>query len=264
MQTHIVVKGDTLWKISRNYGVSFEELKKVNAHLANPEYIVPGMKIFIPNSKKMESTTHPYSDNRPVKKEMVKKEMMKKEEVKISDKTKMQQVPPVVPVVPMPQPMQPVAPTYQQPQQPKAQPPKQQQKPQTQPSYTFPIQMMPVPDIDMTPSPQGWRLMESTSIHIHNHIENYDINVDKTPAPQPTPPPVQPIPIQPTPQLTSPISEEASPMFEASPTFPTMYPCPPFQQFPYMHHQADYGGFPCVQICYVPVYPCPPYPYHHY
>ena len=83
MQTHIVVKGDTLWKISRNYGVSFEELKKVNAHLANPEYIVPGMKIFIPNSKKMESTTHPYSDNRPVKKEMVKKEM-KKEEVKIS------------------------------------------------------------------------------------------------------------------------------------------------------------------------------------
>lgn len=253
MQTHIVVKGDTLWKISRNYGVSFEELKKVNAHLANPEYIVPGMKIFIPNSKKMESTTHPYSDNRPVKKEMVKKEMVKKEEVKIPqpiDKAKTQPVPvplpvPVMPTIPV-QPKQPVAPKYQQPQQP-MQPP---------PSHTFPFHMMPVPDIDMTPSPQGWRLMESTSIHIHNHIDNYDIKVDNTPTPQP----VQPTPIQPTPQLTSPKTEEASP------TFPTMYPCPPVQQFPYMQQEANYGGFPCIQVCYVPVYPCPcppyPYPYH--
>ena len=270
MQTHIVVKGDTLWKISRNYGVSFEDLKKVNAHLANPEYIVPGMKIFIPNTKKMESTTHPYSDNRPVKQEMVKKEMVKKEEVKIqqpTDKTKMQPAPPV-------------APTYQMPQQPKQQQmpqqPKQQQMPQPLPqqpmqppaSYTFPFHMMPVPDIDMTPSPQGWRLMESTSIHIHNHIQNFDIEVDKTPQSQPkkeAPPlPVQPVPIQPTPQLTSPIAQEASPAFEPSPSYPTMYPCPPVQQFPYMHHQADYGGYPCVQICYVPVYPCPPYPYPHY
>lgn len=260
MQTHIVVKGDTLWKISRNYGVSFEELKKVNAHLANPEYIVPGMKIFIPNSKKMESTTHPYSDNRPVKKEMVKNEMVKKEEVKIPqpiNKTKMQPAVPIQPAQPIQQ--QPQLPKQHQ--KPQPQPPKQQQKPQPQQppaSYTFPFHMMPVPDIDMTPSPQGWRLMESTSIHIHNHINNFDIEVEKTPDSQPTPQPVQPIPIQPTPQLTSPISEEPSP------TFPTMYPCPPFQQFPYMQHQADFGGCPCIQICYVPVYPCPPYPYPHY
>ena len=256
MQTHIVVKGDTLWKISRNYGVSFEELKKVNAHLANPEYIVPGMKIFIPNSKKMESSTHPYSDNRPVKKEMVKKEMVKKEEMKIpqhADKAKMHPVPPVVPI----QPVQPKPPMTHKPQQ-----PIQPQQPQ---HHTFPFHMMPVPDIDMTPSPQGWRLMESTSIHIHNHIQNFDIGVEQkpeshhTPQPvQPTPQPIQPTPIHPTPQLTSPVSEESSP------TFPQMYPCPPFQQFPYMHHQVDYGGYPCVQICYVPVYPCPPYPYSHY
>ena len=77
MQIHIVQKGDTLWKISRSYDVSFDELKKLNAHLANPEYIVPGMKIFIPETKKMESTRHPYSEERPVKKEMVKKEEVK-------------------------------------------------------------------------------------------------------------------------------------------------------------------------------------------
>lgn len=51
MDVHIVVKGDTLWKIARQYGISFEDLKRVNAHLANPDYIVPGMKIFLPKKK---------------------------------------------------------------------------------------------------------------------------------------------------------------------------------------------------------------------
>ena len=41
VEVHIVVKGDTLWKIARQYGIPFEELKRVNAHLANPDYIVP-------------------------------------------------------------------------------------------------------------------------------------------------------------------------------------------------------------------------------
>src|SRR6185312_8360112 len=48
VEVHIVVRGDTLWKIARQYGVPFEELKRANAHLANPDYIVPGMKIFVP------------------------------------------------------------------------------------------------------------------------------------------------------------------------------------------------------------------------
>lgn len=51
VDVHIVVKGDTLWKIARQYGISFDELKRVNAHLANPDYIVPGMKIFLPKKK---------------------------------------------------------------------------------------------------------------------------------------------------------------------------------------------------------------------
>lgn len=51
VDVHIVVKGDTLWKIARQYGIPFEELKRVNAHLANPDYIVPGMKIFLPKKK---------------------------------------------------------------------------------------------------------------------------------------------------------------------------------------------------------------------
>ena len=48
MRVHIVQKGDTLWKIAKQYAVGFEELKRLNAHLANPDYIVPGMEIYLP------------------------------------------------------------------------------------------------------------------------------------------------------------------------------------------------------------------------
>lgn len=57
VEVHIVQKGDTLWKISRQYGISFEELKRVNAHLATPDYIVPGMKIFLPTQAQEKKET---------------------------------------------------------------------------------------------------------------------------------------------------------------------------------------------------------------
>ncbi|MED3625590.1 SafA/ExsA family spore coat assembly protein [Neobacillus thermocopriae] len=50
MKIHIVQKGDTLWKIAKKYGVNFEELKKMNTQLSNPDMIMPGMKIKIPTS----------------------------------------------------------------------------------------------------------------------------------------------------------------------------------------------------------------------
>ena len=53
MRVHIVQKGDTLWKIAKQYGIGFDELKRLNAQLANPDYIVPGMEIFLPESMEM-------------------------------------------------------------------------------------------------------------------------------------------------------------------------------------------------------------------
>ena len=50
MRIHIVQKGDTLWKIAKKYGVNFEELKKLNTQLSNPDMIMPGMKIKIPGT----------------------------------------------------------------------------------------------------------------------------------------------------------------------------------------------------------------------
>ncbi|MFB5663212.1 SafA/ExsA family spore coat assembly protein [Alteribacillus sp. HJP-4] len=66
MQIHIVQKGDTLWKLSKQYQVDFEEVKKANGHLANPDQIMPGMKIKIP------------AKGVPVKKEYVKEQVKEK------------------------------------------------------------------------------------------------------------------------------------------------------------------------------------------
>ncbi|WP_391202140.1 SafA/ExsA family spore coat assembly protein [Psychrobacillus sp. L4] len=305
MHIHIVQKGDTLWKISRSYDVSFDELKKLNAHLANPEYIVPGMKIFIPETKKMESTRHPYSEERHVKKEMVKKEEVKIQPhpgtnmnyqpshphheshhhhhlhhphhpVHISHPVhpiyKAQPVHPIYKAMPV-QPV-PIAPPVQQ-----APPPPIQQAPPVH-TYTMPYHIMPVPEIEMTPSPQGWRLIESTSIHINIHNEDREkeeINVitEANPVNQVQPPP-QPIPTPPAPQNVSPMMEEPSsemvPMYPYEPMCQCEQ-CQSMQSFPYMEpdmqEMQSYGHYPYMPVCYVPVYPCPPHPcpphpFHHF
>ncbi|PQD96378.1 hypothetical protein CYL18_00310 [Pradoshia eiseniae] len=50
MKIHIVQKGDSLWKIAKKYGVNFELLKKTNSQLSNPDMLMPGMKIKIPET----------------------------------------------------------------------------------------------------------------------------------------------------------------------------------------------------------------------
>jgi morphogenetic protein associated with SpoVID len=93
VKIHIVQKGDTLWKIAKKYGVNFEELKKMNTHLTNPDMIMPGMKIKVPTtggSIKKEAPQakinmgakkeQPFVKEQPLpKKEVPMKEMPKKE-----------------------------------------------------------------------------------------------------------------------------------------------------------------------------------------
>lgn len=76
MRVHIVQKGDTLWKIAKQYAVGFEELKRLNAHLANPDYIVPGMEIYLPNivpkkEKEMMQQTIVKEQEKPMKEAVV-------------------------------------------------------------------------------------------------------------------------------------------------------------------------------------------------
>jgi morphogenetic protein associated with SpoVID len=80
LKIHIVQKGDTLWKIAKKYGVDFEELKKMNSQLSNPDLIMPGMKIKVPSSgvpvknetkvsfsgkKEMPKSEHPFAKEKP-------------------------------------------------------------------------------------------------------------------------------------------------------------------------------------------------------
>ncbi|GAJ99003.1 SafA/ExsA family spore coat assembly protein [Geomicrobium sp. JCM 19055] len=48
MKIHIVQKGDTLWNLAKKYDVNFEELKAANTQIANPDMVMPGMKIKVP------------------------------------------------------------------------------------------------------------------------------------------------------------------------------------------------------------------------
>ena len=48
---HIVAKGDSMWKISRSYGVSLDDLIKANPHIKNPGLIYPKDKLYIPDGK---------------------------------------------------------------------------------------------------------------------------------------------------------------------------------------------------------------------
>lgn len=75
MRVHIVQKGDTLWKIAKQYGIGFDELKRLNAQLANPDYIVPGMEIFLPEKGETGGKETVKGDKHKVMHEMKEKEI---------------------------------------------------------------------------------------------------------------------------------------------------------------------------------------------
>lgn len=66
MRIHIVQKGDSLWTIANQYGVDFEELKAANQQLANENEIMPGMKIYLPNSDHRRNSPYlPHEQREP-------------------------------------------------------------------------------------------------------------------------------------------------------------------------------------------------------
>ena len=49
---HTVRRGESLWRISRTYGVGVEQIAVLNG-IANPDRLMSGVKIFIPNTDKV-------------------------------------------------------------------------------------------------------------------------------------------------------------------------------------------------------------------
>ena len=254
LHVHVVQKGDTLWKISRQYGVSFDEVKRLNAHLANPDYIVPGMKIFVPEkSKKMhEMKEHPYSNERPVKKS--------KEEYTAQPAPKPMPQPAPKPISkpsmkPMPQPMP----------QPLPQPIPQ---PMPQPMPNQMPNLMPQPMPKMMPQPinnqnlmvtqmmpqfipYGWMPVPDMDVNLHVQLPAQAAPPPPPPPPIPAPTPVpKPMPMPksmplPTPPKLKPTHgwelDDTSSFRDSSSLEIPMLP-PHYQQ--YQHQQSPCGCAP--------------------
>ena len=54
---HYVVSGDTMWRISRSYGISLDKLIAANPQVKDPNLIYPGDKLYIPNASGQASSS---------------------------------------------------------------------------------------------------------------------------------------------------------------------------------------------------------------
>lgn len=54
--TYTVLKGDTMYKIAKSYGMTLEDLIKMNPEIKNPSLIYPGQVIYISNAEKTTYT----------------------------------------------------------------------------------------------------------------------------------------------------------------------------------------------------------------
>ncbi len=226
VEVHIVQKGDTLWKISRQYGISFEELKRVNAHLANPDYIVPGMKIFLPNQVQGKQET-PKKQTEPVKKvEKVENlPVVEKKPVKEPELPKEKHPAPKQEKEPIPVPKPPKITTkpvekekVEQPkkQKPPAEKPKVEQPkpPQHNEQMHHPTQpMIPVQPYPVFGIPCGWMPIYDADCYGHHYHQHY--HQHRQPAP------MHEVPTRPMPQL--PVEESTHHKPYRPPTQPT-YP----------------------------------------
>ena len=199
VKIHIVQKGDTLWKISKKYGINFEQLKQSNKQLINYDMIMPGMKINIPTTgitkpKMQTNKEHPLPKEHPVQKEMP----VQKEEP-IKKKPKEVKKPEVTEPVAAPPPPPPAVPTPPQPMPPP--------KPEPQPSYKVQQAKMnvnfyhqPTYKKVSPPPPPPKKVVKEKPV--------------EKPAPKPKPKPidmVKPIPVDKLPEKKMPVKKPIAP-----------------------------------------------------
>ncbi len=215
LRIHIVQKGDTLWKIAKEYGISFEDLKRLNVHLANPDYIVPGMEIILPEKINKEQP------HRDAHKEMPRKETHVPKETPITKEAPKKEVqkpmPPPLPIVPPPPAPMPMPEPHMIP---------------------IPIPMpMPMPQQPMwVPQPveMNWH-QQVVMPQMEQNVMPPPVQIQ--PAPKPTPKPAPPPPV-PKPQPTPPPPPKPQPA----------PPPPPVQMMPQM------PAVPHCPSCHQPVY----------
>lgn len=221
VKIHIVQKGDTLWKIAKKYGVNFEELKKMNSQLSNPDMIMPGMKIKVPSIGGMVKKEAPIAGAKPgvsgVKKEMP-----------ILEHPYAKEQPKPLPIVEAPVKEKPIV--------------KEAPKAPVVPKMPLPV----IPEIDIN----NYYMMNMANIQ--------QAAPPPQPAPKPAPPPPQPVvlpevkevPVEPCP----PIEPLCEPCVPVSPIMPGMGNfCPPEYPYPYpVHPVYPYQEIPSTSVPMMP------------
>ncbi|WP_462412361.1 SafA/ExsA family spore coat assembly protein [Neobacillus sp. Marseille-QA0830] len=266
MKIHIVQKGDTLWKIAKKYGVNFEELKKLNSQLSNPDMIMPGMKIKVPTTggtiKKEGPVSHlGVKKEFPLKEQPIKEMPVPKKEVPIKE----------VPIKEVPVKEVPIAK-----EQPVVEAPKV--------PYTPKMPLQIIPEIDVN----NYYMMNMQNVKVEqpqvppkaNILPEVKEEVKKeVPVKMPVLPPVPPkeapvqmqpakeMPIQTPPPMEAPMvmPQQQDYCVPVTPILPGSGFCPPFGGFPvqpYMpyHPGAGMDGFPGMGAMpgYMPPVPAGP------
>lgn len=125
MRIHIVQKGETLWRIAKQYGIGLDELKRLNTHLANPDYIVPGMEIILPEegtatpktnmTKEQQTAPAPSKEKMTAPKEKLTEPKVKEQPVReVPKQVETAPIPAPIPApVPMPIPQVDLMPQFQ-------------------------------------------------------------------------------------------------------------------------------------------------------
>ncbi|MBT2672019.1 SafA/ExsA family spore coat assembly protein, partial [Streptomyces sp. ISL-14] len=266
MKIHIVQKGDTLWKLAKKYGVSFEELKKVNAQLSNPDMMMPGMKIKIPGTSGavIKETGKPNVNIQPGMKEsqiqQFQPQPAPKKEQQIMQKPAVKEQPKFqLPVKEQPKFQQPVKeqPKFQQPikEQPIIQKPVKEQKIVPQPGKKEQQIVQPKPIIKekqvIVPKEVPVPMPVIPEIDINNYymVNMTNMSVQKPPAPPPLPKkkeaPVTKKKKKPAVQPAQEYSEPVDDCIPVTPILPGSGYCiqpPPWAQMHMQGMQAPYQG----------------------
>lgn len=260
MRVHTVKKGDTLWKIARQYGISFEELKRLNAHLANPDYIVPGMELFLPEPKKEVPKEH---HTLPVKEmSRVKEVPHQPKELPVVPPKEQTVLPPKEHHVPRPkeQPKEHHVPKPKE--QPKVMPPKPPM-PVKEKEVPVPIPVpVPVPPPEPVPMPHPHPFEESRPVRarveiIEQHEEQFIIQpkrevVEYKPSLPPVPPVMPYLPQPPLPPKYEGCKEEVY-----QPCYPIM-PMPMPKPVPHFCSSCGCGGsHPMMPMSIQPIWHAP-------
>ncbi|SEG33185.1 LysM peptidoglycan-binding domain-containing protein, partial [Paenibacillus sp. UNC499MF] len=262
---HIVQQGDTLWKLSKAWGIPLKDMIEANTQLKNPNVLMTGETVYIPKKSQAEEgshgsqphhggTAHGKKDTSPIQPAVPAPEPPAEQKPETAELPEIPELPEIneIPEVKEPAPVEeekvelkPEAELPLQPVLPPVQPPVIEQPPvqpaQPEPQVQLPIveqpPVQPVPQPPVQPQVPEYQLPQLVLPQV------------ELPSYTPQPPPQSPCePVAPAPYPSYVKEAETIPHFGGHPgNLPLIQPCPPYAPFvfPYGQHQEPWKKEPC-------------------